>query len=61
MMKSRIDSVSFTCLKCVSLIPAKKEKQNGNIWKYERIIRSSMEEKVEKKLIFLGKMTKPSS
>lgn len=55
MMKSHINFVSFTCLKCVSLIPVEKEKKNRNIWQYERIIRSSMEETVEKKLIFPGK------
>lgn len=38
-----------------------ERKKNRNIWKYERIIRSSMEETVEKKLIFPGKMTNPSS
>jgi len=38
-----------------------EKKKNGNIWKSERIIRSSIEKTVEKKHVFPGKKTKPSS
>lgn len=43
-------------LKMCFTYSCEERKKNRNIWKYERIIRSSMEETVEKKLVFPGKM-----
>ena len=61
-MKSPINAGAFACLRWMCFTYSQGEKKkNGNIWKSERIIRSSTEKTVEKKHVFPGKKTKPSS